>query len=438
MVRFELIDCGESVSDTYHREFQVQEAATVSITVYQDTSKLVIDPSTDSGVWKSMVVKLVRFDLQARPALTTVWLIDGTSQSFETPRRVCQRLQVRDNDALMTERLTDVWGSHVLKELKIAPTPALWQLSRELEDAKQELQPAIKAVKESTEKVAKLVSSARKLRRTALVNSEGLLQPSDLSNVPADALQALFAGVESDIALARRKVGDMQAKVEYQKGKKAREEEVSREIGVKKDETSDDSDDSDGVGCLSPLQKSRNNRDKWHSRLESLLSQREAVHARMSELEGSFRTRMKQRWSAMMGASRPAQIDRVCLSHLALSQAIDEAKSIRTVASEQHTLLLQTVAEAENQLDVATRAFNGELLKMSQASGNSCLDRGYRRRDSFSDDDASTRLWDSDDESGAEGETSVDIEMTTRRFEQIDQSTREELARRDSLRCMDK
>lgn len=162
----------------------------------------------------------------------------------------------------------------------------------------------------------------------------------------------------------------MQAKVEYQKGKKAREEEVSREVGVKKDETSDDSDDSDGVGCLSPLQKSRNNRDKWHSRLESLLSQREAVHARMSELEGSFRTRMKQRWSAMMGASRPAQIDRVCLSHLALSQAIDEAKSIRTVASEQHTLLLQTVAEAENQLDVATRAFNGELLKMSQASGH--------------------------------------------------------------------
>lgn len=81
----------------------------------------------------------------------------------------------------MTERLTDVWGSHVLKELKIAPTPALWQLSRELEDAKQELQPAIKAVKESTEKVAKLVSSARKLRRTALVNSEGLLVFSHLS-----------------------------------------------------------------------------------------------------------------------------------------------------------------------------------------------------------------------------------------------------------------
>eukprot|EP00656_Telonema_subtile_P054008 TRINITY_DN7945_c0_g1_i3.p1 TRINITY_DN7945_c0_g1~~TRINITY_DN7945_c0_g1_i3.p1 ORF type:complete len:429 (-),score=78.40 TRINITY_DN7945_c0_g1_i3:211-1497(-) len=387
------------------------------VPIWRDDDTITLAPSADPGLWKSTAVQLVQFDLQSR--ITTAWLADGTTQRLAMPTRVHRRLCMDTCERGRQQVILDVWGTHVLKDLVLPPSPALWVMQMDLRDAQAKLPSTTAALQTATDNVQRLVDMTREMRDAVLCSAE----PGEslaLQSVPQDALVALLHGIESDIEQARTRVGDMQARVEYNKDR--HQEDTRRSIEMREKaaaivaeasppspgctgegylssptcseafdtaDSSEESDENTAQRREARLVRARELRDKWHVKLESLLNAREAVHNRMSELTGSMRSRMRQRWAAMTTPA-PSQLDRLCLSHQALSAALVEAKEARSTACEAHARVLEAVAESECRLNSATTLFNSEAHKMQQCDGE-LTDMGARvRRNSFSDEEVMT------------------------------------------------
>jgi len=414
MVRIEVHDA-ESGSDGPYL-VDVPESVTGIIPMWRDQDQAHLSPLQDPGLWKATVVEVVQLDLSTR--MTAVLLIDGSIQRFVMPESVRRKLHAGGSEVVRRRIILDIWSSHVLGSLQIAPNWNVWKLQQNLREARADQEGATARLQEATENACRLKEMSQGLRHT-LVGYLHAEQPPDLTRVPQSAIGVLLRGLDMDLESTRNKLTDLQASMDFkrrmnpvQSTGEARQRNAGAcaeggPDGERSDSGEFESDREDDMNFGTPdhssdeetetavitdpaeaLEHVRQLRDAQHQRLEKLLRAREAVQARATELSSSMKNRAKQRLFGMFSRGSPSQLDRLCLSHESLFDALEEAKIARNLDSDHLCELLEICASAEAKVDQAAKSYATEVDKMQQQ---------VIRRDSLTRRDSFTAL---DDEEG--------------------------------------
>jgi len=410
MVRIEVHDT-ESGSDGPYL-VDVPESVTGIIPMWRDQDQAHLSPLQDPGLWKTEVVEVVQLDLSAR--MTAVLLIDGSIQRFVMPESVRRKLHAGGSELVRRRIVLDIWSSHVLGSLQIAPNWNVWKLQQNLREARTDQEGATARLQEATENACRLKEMSQGLRHT-LVGYLHAEQPPDLARVPQSAIGVLLRGLDMDLESTRNKLTDLQASMDFKRRMnpvqgtgEARQRKAAgahAEGGVDGEQsdsgefesdreddmnfgTPDHSSDEDGETAVitdpaEALEHARQLRDAQHQRLDKLLHAREAVQARATELASSIKNRAKQRLFGMFSRGSPSQLDRLCLSHESLFDALEEAKIARNDDSDHLCELLEICASAEAKVDQAAKSYATEVDKMQQQ---------VIRRDSLTRRDSFTAL----------------------------------------------